>query len=106
MKKDLENDANVDYEAGLEHEDELEVEAYSPHELKSKKRRIVTRVAIAGVILAIVIGVTGLVIKIYYPDSVENVKHKVQTTVDNNWNTNVLGGSGSWFLSRLERVYG
>ena len=33
--------------------DELEVETYSPHELKSKKRNIVARVAIAGVVVVV-----------------------------------------------------
>ena len=41
--------------------DELEVEAYSPHELKSKKRSIATRVAIAGVAVVAAIGIAGLV---------------------------------------------
>jgi hypothetical protein len=113
MEKDLKSDVNVDYEAGLEYEDELacdevelEVEAYSPHELKSKKRSIVTRVAVAGVIVAIGMGVTGLVVNFYYPDLLGTKEPTTQTRPVDDFRGNVLGGSGSWFLSRLERVHG
>jgi hypothetical protein len=101
MEKDLKSDANLDYE------DELEVEAYSPHELKSKKRSIVTRVAVAGVIVAIGMGVTGLVVNFYYPDLLGTIEPTTRTILPvNDFRGNVLGGSGSWFLSRLERVHG
>ena len=90
----------------FKNENELEVENYSPHELKSKKRSIATRIAIAGVVVVISIGIAGLVINYYYPDTMDNIKNTVQSTIDSDWNTNVIGGSGSWFLSRLERVDG
>jgi hypothetical protein len=106
MKKDLKNDANVDYDAGLENEDELKIEAYSPHELKSKKRRIVTRVAVAGVIVAVGMGVAGLVINFYNSDSLGTKEPTTQTQPVDDFRGTVLGGSGSWFLSRLERVHG
>jgi len=115
VEKDLKSDANVDYEAGLEcedesacDEDELEVEAYSPHELKSKKRRIVTRVVVAGVIVVIAMGVAGLVVNFYYRTKEPNTQTEptTQTRPVDDFRGNVLGGSGSWFLSRLERVHG
>ena len=88
--------------------DGLEVENYSPYKLKSKKRNIATRVAIAGIVVGISMGIAGLVIKIFYPDTMEKIKDTIQSTIngEDDWNANVLGGSGSWFLSRLERLDG
>ena len=111
MKEDLKdenvNDEGVlECEEKLENEDELKVESYSPYKLKSKKRSIVTRIAMAGVVAVIGIRIAGLVINFYYPDAVENIKHAVQSPIDTNLVPHVLGGSGSWFLSRLERVDG
>ena len=84
--------------------DELEVEAYSPHELKSKKRNIVARIAIAGVVVVAVIGIAGLIINFTYPDALHNVIDAIRSTTDPYYN--VMGGSGSWFLSRMERFDG
>jgi hypothetical protein len=86
------------------YEDELEIEAYSPHELKSKKRNIVARVAIAGVVVVAVIGIAGLIINFIYPDALHNFIDAIRSTTDSNYN--VMGGSGSWFLSRMERFDG
>jgi len=96
MKK--ENDLNEAYEV------ELEVEAYSPHELKSKKRKIVARIAIAGVVVVAVIGVAGLIINFVYSGDLQNVIDTIRNATDSNYN--VMGGSGSWFLSRMERFDG
>ncbi|MDR2547777.1 MAG: hypothetical protein LBC96_09805 [Lachnospiraceae bacterium] len=87
-----------------EREDELEIEAYSPHELKSKKRGISTRVAIAGVVVVVAIGITGLMVNFIYPDALHNVIDAKRITTDPYYN--VVGGSGSWFLSRMERFDG
>ncbi|MCL2679671.1 MAG: hypothetical protein FWF18_05250 [Dehalococcoidia bacterium] len=84
--------------------DELEIEPYSPHELKSKKRNIVSRIAIKGVVVVAVIGIAGLIINFIYPDALHNVIDAIRSTTDSNYN--VLGGSGSWFLSRMERFDG
>jgi hypothetical protein len=84
-------------------EDELEVETYSQHELKSKKRNIVARVAIAGVVVVAAIGIAGLAINFHLNKS-GNDKNVVQTWDYRNYN--VMGGSGSWFLSRMERFDG
>ena len=106
MKK--ENDLNEahgdDMDRKEEYEDELEVENYSPHELKSKKRAISTRVAIAGVVVVVAIGIAGIVISYHYLNESGNDKNVVQTI--DNANYNVMGGSGSWFLSRMERFDG
>ncbi|MCL2679670.1 MAG: hypothetical protein FWF18_05245 [Dehalococcoidia bacterium] len=103
------------------YEDELEIEAYSPHELKSKKRNIVARVAIAGVVVVAAIGIAGLAINFHLNKSGNDI-NVVQTTTENEsendinvvqtttgWDYTdyvVLGGSGSWFLSRMERFDG
>src|SRR5215469_4965583 len=104
-KKDLNEDyeGEMKYEDESEHdyedgEDELEVENYSPHELKSKKRNIVARVAIAGVVVVAAIGIAGLIINFIYPDALHNVIDAIRSTTDPYYN--VMGGSGSWFLSR------
>ena len=102
-KNDLNEAHGDEMDCKKEYEDELEVEAYSPHELKSKKRGISTRVAIAGVVVVVAIGIAGLVISFYYSNESGNDKNVAQPTERN---YNVLGGSGSWFLSRMERFDG
>jgi hypothetical protein len=101
---DLNEISRNDKDCKEEYEDELEVENYSPHELRSKKRAISTRVAKAGVVVVVVIIIAGLIINIIYPDASHNVIKAIQNTTRSNYI--VLGGSGSWILSRMERFDG
>jgi len=119
-KNDLNEARGDEMDCKKERGDELEVEAYSPHELKSKKRGISTRVAIAGVVVVAAIGIAGLTIRYHYSNELGNDENVVQTidedeknvvqTIDENKRNytdySVLGGSGSWFLSRMERFDG
>ena len=123
-KNDLDEGYGDEMDYKEEHEDELEVENYSPHELKSKKRAITTRVAVAGVVVWVSIGVAGLIISYHYSNESESGSDKnvgqinVELTVEERNIDfppigarytdfpNVLGGSGSWFLSRMERFDG
>jgi len=103
-KNDLNEARGDEMDCKKERGDELEVEAYSPHELKSKKRNIVARIAIAGVVVVAFIGAAGLIINFIYPDALHNVIDAIRSTTDPYYN--VMGGSGSWFLSRMERFDG
>jgi hypothetical protein len=85
-KNDLNEVHGDEMDCKKECEDELEVEAYSPHELKSKKRNIVTRIAIAGVVVVAVIGTAGLIINFIYPDALHNVIDAIRSTTDPNYN--------------------
>jgi hypothetical protein len=81
-------------------------------------------VAIAGVVVVAAIGTAGLIISYHYSnesgndrnaeeifsnesENDKNVEEAIEETVDRfNDFPAVLGGSGSWFLSRMERFDG
>ena len=76
----------------------LRVESYETKEVADKKQKISKRVAATGAV--VVLGLFGLT-SLAGCDTID--REQVQTTPSPSPFPHILGGSGSWFVSILER---
>jgi len=79
--------------------DDLRVESYNPNDVEEKKKLIKKRVALAGGVIVLTLGLFSLT---GCDDSRRLTEQPTQVTEEEQifWR---LGGSGSWFTSVLER---
>ncbi|MCL2566445.1 MAG: hypothetical protein FWE24_11670 [Defluviitaleaceae bacterium] len=82
--------------------DDLRVEHYDAREAAAKKRKIIKRAAVVGSTVVIALGLFGLALLL--SNSGGEQEGGSGTQVEGRELPPVPGGSGSWFVSVLERA--
>jgi len=83
--------------------DDLHVESYDEKEIAAKKRSVSKRIAAAGGVVVLTLGVFGLVLLQGSADS-EYAEEQTPQVEERRELPPMPGGSGSWFVSILEEA--